>query len=103
MIKTFLILLKKINLFTVFKRPLMGTDDALNIISEKGYEAHFWLPGVNHHDDRKLWDALETLKYKGFIITDTQGCLVGKIAKARLSTEEKAEARRAVFKLIESK
>ena len=102
MIKTFLVLLKK-NHFTVFKRPTMGTDDALNIISERGYEAHFWLPGVNHHADREFWEALETLKNNGFIVMDPQGCLAGKVAKARLSPNERAEGRRAAFKLIESK
>jgi hypothetical protein len=78
-------------------------EKALKIIGKQGYEAHFWFPSMTCKDDRELWDALEFLKAAGYIITDASGCLVGKVARVNLTSDEKARIRRAHFKLAEPK
>lgn len=107
MIKLVLSVLNKINPFALQHHPTMlsekSREDALNIITDNGYEAYFWLPGVAHHNNKELWQALELLQKAGYVIIDEQGNLAGKVAKAHLSNNEKAETRRANFKLIESK
>ncbi|PKM47078.1 MAG: hypothetical protein CVV05_01430 [Gammaproteobacteria bacterium HGW-Gammaproteobacteria-1] len=76
-------------------------DRWLDVIERHGYTAHFWLPGIAHHADRELWEALEGLKNAGFIVIDANGALAGKVAKARLPVGELAEQRRAQFRIVE--
>jgi hypothetical protein len=106
MIKLVLGLLKKLNPFALQAAPSQlsykSREDALNIIADRGYVAYFWLPGIAHNNDKELQQALKLLKNAGYIITDDQGGLVGKVVKVRLSKDEKARARRASFKLVES-
>lgn len=73
----------------------------LDLIEQRGYSAYFWLPGIEHHDDQDLWEALEGLKRAGYIITRPDGTVAGKLAKTRLSRDEKASQRRATFRVVE--
>lgn len=75
-------------------------DEALDILDSNGIDAHFYLPSVGSRDNPELSEALEFLGYKGYIFTRSDGSLVGKVAKARLSADEKASQRRASFKVI---
>ena len=77
-------------------------ENALDVIEKHGYRAHFYLPTVGAQSDRELWEALETMRLAGFIITDRNGHLVGKAATARLTGQEIAEERRAFFKLVKT-
>jgi hypothetical protein len=87
------------------EHPLMSEDareKALDVIEKHGYRAHFYLPTVGAQDDRELWEALETMRLAGFIITNQNGHLVGKVATARPTSQEIAEERRASFSLIKT-
>ncbi len=79
-----------------------STENALDIITTRGYQAYLWLPGTKHREDQTMFDALEALKHNGYIITDEKGCLSGGVAKARLNSNEKANHLRANFKIIET-
>ena len=76
-------------------------DEALNVIQKQNYDAHYYLPSIGSRDNKELSSALDSLAGKGFIITDKDGCLVGKVAKARLTSNEVAEAKRATFSVVE--
>lgn len=82
---------------------LMGQiaqEKALDVIEKHGYRAHYYLPTIGAQDDREFWDALETMRLAGFIVTDENGCLVGKVATARPTKQECVEGRRASFHLV---
>ena len=86
------------------EHPFMSDDaraNALDVLDKHGYRAHFYLPTVGAQDDRELWDALETMRLAGFIVTDQSGHLVGKVATARPSSQEIASERRASFRLVD--
>jgi|TARA_R110000851_G_scaffold333407_2_gene512793 hypothetical protein len=87
------------------EHPLMSDaarERALDVIEAHGYRAHFYLPTVGADKDRELWDALETMRLAGFIVTDQSGHLVGKVATARPTSQEIASERRATFRLVET-
>lgn len=63
---------------------------ALDVIEKHDLEAHYYLPSVGKRNDEELSNALDLLSISGFIITDSNGNLVGKVAKKRLSSQEKA-------------
>lgn len=75
-------------------------DNALDILDTNGIDAHFYLPAVGSRDNSELSEALDFLGSKGYIFTRSDGSLVGKVAKARISPDEKASQRRANFKII---
>jgi hypothetical protein len=77
-------------------------ENALDVLEKHGYRAHFYLPTVGAQDDRELWEALETMRLSGFIVTDQNGNLVGKVATARPTSQEIASERRAAFRLVET-
>lgn len=77
-------------------------ESALDVIEKHGYRAHFYLPTVGALEDRELWEALETMRLAGFIVTDQSGNLVGKVATARPTSQEIASERRAAFRLVET-
>lgn len=76
-------------------------DEALDTIKKQNYDAHYYLPSIGSRDNEELSSALDSLAGKGFIITDKNGSLVGKVAKARLTSNEVAEAKRATFSVVE--
>lgn len=78
-------------------------NNALDVIEKHGLEAHFYFPGIGNRNDEELSNALDLLSSLGFIITDSSGNIVGKAAKKRLSSQEKADSRRSAFKIVESK
>jgi len=95
--------LKKALRWPSSEHPFMSDaarENALDVLEKHGCRAHFYLPTVGAQDDRELWDALETMRLAGFIVTDQSGNLVGKVATARPTREECAEERRASLRLI---
>lgn len=79
----------------------VSTDKLLDTIEKKGYRAHLYLPTIS--EDKKDFDtvrALELLAHRGFVITDQNENIVGKVATARLSSDEIASERRASFKIL---
>jgi len=76
-------------------------DEALDTIKKQDYDAHYYLPSIGSRNNKELGNALDSLAGKGFIVTDKNGCLVGKVAKARLNSNEVAEAKRATFSVVE--
>ncbi|ODM57005.1 hypothetical protein [Vibrio harveyi] len=73
---------------------------ALDVLEQHGFEAHFYMAGIGHREDKDLSNALDLLSSSGYIITNQDGELVGKVAKARVSTDERAKERRATFRII---
>lgn len=73
----------------------------LDVLEKHGIEAYYYLPCVGNRGDDELCDALDALAHAGYIMTDTSGSIVGKVVKARLSSDEKAVQRRAEFRVIE--
>ena len=55
-----------------------------------------------HSQDKELANAVRFLAGLGYIMTDTEGRLVGTVATARQTTEESARTRRAGFPVIEN-
>jgi hypothetical protein len=76
-------------------------DRATDVIEARGMKAHLYLAGVGSRDDTELSYALDTLNAAGFIITDSDGLLVGKVATKNLGSYEIAAQRRAEFKIVE--
>ncbi|MBW8191300.1 hypothetical protein K0504_09650 [Neiella marina] len=76
-------------------------DWALDVIECKGHSAHYYMPSIGQREDSELCRALDLLAGQGFIVTDGDGNLVGKVAKARISSGERAEQRRAEFKIVQ--
>ncbi|WP_445766808.1 hypothetical protein [Rheinheimera sp.] len=74
----------------------------LNVISANGMKAHKYFPGVGQHDNNELYMALDWLAGHGFIITDKNGEIVGKVATANMDRCELAVLRRSQIKLVES-
>ena len=75
-------------------------NEALDVISKHGYEANYYLPSMSFRSDEELSNALDVLSMSGHIITDKDGCIVGKAAKVRLSSKEKVQAKRSIMKVV---
>jgi len=75
-------------------------DSAIVEIEKHGMKAHFYLAGVGRRANRDLSYALDTLEAAGFIVTDSNGYLVGNVATKNLGSNELAEQRRATFKVV---
>ncbi|MFA0809486.1 hypothetical protein [Microbulbifer epialgicus] len=75
-------------------------DSAISEIEKHGMKAHFYLAGLGNRENKELSYALDTLVAAGFIITDSQGSLVGGVATKNLSSEELIQQRRATFKIV---
>jgi len=73
----------------------------LDVLDKHGITAHFYMASCGYREDTELSNALDRLNAAGYIFTDTAGHLVGRIAKARLSSQEIAELKRADFKIID--
>ena len=78
----------------------VSREKALDTLSRHGIEAHFYLPAAGC-TDAELSDALRLLGDRGYLMTDARGSLVGKVAKARLTAEERAKESRKRFFLVE--
>ena len=76
-------------------------DKALNTLKEYQLNAHYYLPSVGSRDNKPLCNVLDSLAGQGFIITNTNGDLVGKVAKANMNSNDVANAKRATFKVVE--
>lgn len=55
------------------------------IIEQHGMTAHLYLPTAGNHGDTKLSEALEYLLTHGFIVTQADGSLVGKVSTSDIS------------------
>ncbi len=74
----------------------------LDAIEKKGLKAHLYFPApVGTIDYIELYSALSRVKYCGFIFTEEDGSMAGKIMTARPSSEQLANERRAMFKIVE--
>lgn len=56
---------------------------------------------MGKRDNALLCEALDVMASAGYIMTNSSGAIVGTVAKARLSPNEKAEQKRATFKIVE--
>lgn len=74
----------------------------LDVISKHGMKAHKYFPGVGQRDDVELSTALDWFASNGFVVTDKNGGIVGKVATANMESTELAELRRSQMKLVES-
>lgn len=75
-------------------------EKALDTLSRHGIEAHFYLPAADCAD-AELADALRLLGDRGYLMTNCKGALVGKVAKARLTANERAQETRKRSFLVE--
>lgn len=75
-------------------------ESALDTLSRHGIDAHYYLPAIGC-EDNELANALRLLGGRGYLMTDAAGGLVGKVAKARLTPEERAQESRKRFHLVE--
>jgi hypothetical protein len=74
-------------------------EQALDKLHEHGIDAHFYLPAAGCQE-RELANALRLLGARGYIMNDAKGSIVGRVAKARLTTAERAEELRTRFFLV---
>ena len=74
---------------------------AIDVIEQHQMKAHLYIAGIDHRENEELGQALDVLGASGFIITDRDGLLVGKVVTKRLNSDELAKMRRGMFKLIE--
>jgi hypothetical protein len=77
-------------------------DKAISVIEQHGMKAHFYFPESSHLAEHELALALTVLGENGFIITNSNGDIVGKVCTHGLSSEEKAAIRRSTLKLIDN-
>ncbi len=75
-------------------------DNAIDVIEQNGMKAHLYIAGVGRRDNYDLSVALDLLASSGFIITDEQENLVGKVITPRMSSDDLANVRRASFKVF---
>jgi hypothetical protein len=75
-------------------------EEALDTLAMHGIDAHYYLPAVGC-EDNDLANALRLLAGRGYLMTDAKGALVGKVATARLTREERAQESRKRFFLVE--
>lgn len=76
-------------------------EHALDVLEQHGIAAYYYLPAVGC-EDQELAAALRLLAGRGYLLTDARGALVGKVAKARLSSAERADETRKRFFLVEN-
>jgi len=74
---------------------------AVDIVESKGMKAHLYLASMGNRGDRELSEALDTLSSAGFIVTDSNGTLAGRVATKRLDSNQIALQRRAQFKVLD--
>lgn len=75
-------------------------ESALDVLDDHGLKAHLYLPSIGKRDNRQLCEAMDLLSAAGYLITDKEERLVGKVAQARMTSDEVAEERRKTFKLV---
>lgn len=75
--------------------------NAIALVEQHGMKAHLYFPATGRHTEHELALALTILGSNGFIITDGQGDIVGKVSTHGLSSEEIAMIRRATFKIVD--
>lgn len=73
----------------------------LEVVSKHGMKAHKYFPAVGQRDDVELSTALDWFAANGFVVTDKNGAIVGKVATANMGRSELAELRRSQMKLVE--
>ncbi|GIC82242.1 hypothetical protein [Moritella sp. F3] len=89
--------------FTASKKQKLDDSEYikhLDTISDQDCSAHYYLPSIGLTDN-SFRNSLGYLARKRFIITDSDGVIVGNVAKARMNSNELAEQRRSTFKIIE--
>ncbi len=74
---------------------------ALDVLERHKMKAYMYFPAIGHRNDPELSHALDVISAAGYIITDSSGGIVGKVANVRLSSTERAEQKRATFKIVE--
>lgn len=75
-------------------------EKAKGLIRSLGLKANLYLPASGELENEELARALTLLGGEGFIITDDEGYIVGKVA-LQLNPDEVAQVRRAKFVLID--
>ncbi len=73
--------------------------NSIAVIERNNMRAHLYLPSTGR--DTELDLALAILSSNGFIITDDQGEIVGKVCTHGLTSEEIAAIRRSTFKIVD--
>ena len=74
----------------------------IDVINKHGMKAHMYFPSVRHRENIELSTALDWFAANGFIVTDENGDIVGKVATANMDSVQLAEIRRAEMKLVGS-
>jgi hypothetical protein len=81
-------------------RKAPSRKDALNVLAGHGLKAHFYLPAAGV-EDQELANALRRVAAAGYIVTyEESEQLFGKVASIPMTSDEKAELRRAQFKRV---
>lgn len=73
----------------------------LDVLDRYGLKAHLYLPSIGNRNNTELCGSLDALASAGYIITDSNGNLVGKVTSARLSNDEIAEQKRALLRIVD--
>lgn len=100
MLNRLLRMLSQTNTASSFGFSPFARDKYLVVLEKHQIQAHYYLPSVGSRGSDELCEALDALAHAGYIMTDASGCIVGKVAKARPSSHEKAIQRRAEFRVI---
>lgn len=79
-----------------------ASESALDILDKHGLKAHLYLPSIGNRDNRELCEAMDLLSATGYLITDNEDRLIGKVAQARMPRDEVAKERRKMFKLVDA-
>lgn len=77
-------------------------ESAVDVVEKNGMKAHAYFAGIGSREDNELSYALDTLEAAGFIITNTNGTLVGKVATRCRNSDEITQQRRAKNTLIKA-
>lgn len=78
-----------------------GQEKYLAVLGKHGIRAAFYAPAIGIRDDPVLSEALDRLAARGYVFFDQNGQMLGGVALAHLTPEEKARARRKAFRVVE--
>lgn len=69
---------------------ILSTREAREIINAHGFEPYLYLPTIGFDQNERLFNALDSLKSRGYVVMDKERRLVGKVVSF---TESEPEGR----------
>ncbi|RRS01187.1 hypothetical protein EIP75_21670 [Aquabacterium soli] len=75
-------------------------EEAIAVLAKNGLQAHLYIPAAGC-DDEELAETLRFMGDSGYLITNACGEIYGRVAKAAMTSDERANMARQGFYLVE--